>query len=88
MTSAGRLPERARFCGARERADGPPIHAVEGDEEATLCGIPLDATLTLAGSPQPFMNAQGIAEMLMAQVRPCDTCRRLVTLAVGAPGEQ
>jgi hypothetical protein len=76
MTSAD-PPERARFFGAREDVQGPPIHAVERGEEVTLCGLPVDVALGVFGSREPFMSAHAIAEMIDTQIPPCDICRRL-----------
>jgi hypothetical protein len=83
MTSAN-PPERTRFFGAREGVESPPIHAVERDEEMTLCGLPVDVALGVLGSREPFMSPHAVAEMLAAQVAPCDICRRLARASDGA----
>lgn len=90
MTSAEPPRWRVRFLGVRERPADPPIHATDtqGDEDETLCGIPIDPSRGVIGMPEPYMSAQAIAEMITSNVPPCPLCRTLATAAVGPPSEQ
>jgi hypothetical protein len=89
MTSPGRPLERSRFLGVREGPSEPPIHALDanGDQDETLCGIPVDSSLGVLGHAARYMSAEAIAEMLTAQVGPCRSCRASVARLEGPPGE-